>query len=142
VDKTDMIKQAIKQAVGITDEDFKTYISYPHNLRIAETTPQLMKYKIIAEVTQAQYCTAGLKKGQKFTFQALPALLLPEESDCPPCARALAPLGSALAEWWEKIAKGDIQESKIVECLHKKIRIDICLQVLSDVIKKVNIQWT
>jgi uncharacterized repeat protein (TIGR04076 family) len=116
MDKNDFIKQAMQQAVGITDEDFKTYISYPHNVKIAESTPELMKYKIIAEVKESKYCSAGLKKGQKFVFQALPSVLLIKESDCPPCARALAPIGSMLGDLWDPIAKGDIKEFKMVGC--------------------------
>lgn len=117
MDKKEFIKQMMQQAIGITDEDFETYFSFPHNLKIAESTPELMKYKIIAEVTDAQYCTAGLKKGQKYTFQALPAVLLPDESDCPPCARALAPIGNMLGDVWEKLMQGDSKSTTVVECL-------------------------
>lgn len=117
MDKKEFIKQMMQQVIGITDEDFQTYMSYPRNLELAEATPEFMKYKIIAEVTDAKYCTAGLKKGQKFTFQALPAVLLPKESDCTPCARAIAPIGDMLGEVWEEIAKGDTKSTRVVECL-------------------------
>ena len=117
MEKKEFIKQMMQQAIGITDEDFETYLSFPHNLKIAESTPELMKYKIIAEVTDVQYCTAGLKKGQKYTFQALPAVLLPDESDCPPCARALAPIGNMLGDVWEKLMNGDTTSTTVVECL-------------------------
>ena len=118
MDKKEAIKQMMQQAIGITDEDFQTYLSYPHNLGIAEGTPELMKYKIIAEVTESKYCTAGLKKGQKYTFQALPAMLLSEESDCPLCARAIAPIGNMIGEVWGKILKGtSTQGTEVVGCL-------------------------
>lgn len=117
MENVDMMKQMMKQAIGMTDEDFKIFISFPQNRQSGNGTAELMKYKIIAEVTEAKYCTAGLKKGQKFTFKTIPSVLMPEESDCPPCTRALAPLGSMLADLWEKIAKGEIKESRVVECL-------------------------
>jgi uncharacterized repeat protein (TIGR04076 family) len=118
MDKKEIIKEMMQQAVGITDEDFETYLSYPKNLAIAEGTPELMKYKIIAEVTESKYCSAGLKTGQKYTFNALPAMLLPEESDCPLCARSIAPIGNILGGIWDKILKGTNSETKeIVGCL-------------------------
>ena len=76
MDKKEMIKQAMQQAVGITDEDFEKHISNPKNLALSEHTLELMKYKIIAEVTETRYCSAGLKVGQRYTFQVLPAMLL------------------------------------------------------------------
>lgn len=118
MDMKGMIKQAMQQAVGITDEDFEKYLSFPKNLAIAEGTPELLKYKVIAEVTEAKYCSAGLKPGQKYVFQALPAMLLVEESDAPPCARALAPLGERLSGIWDKILEGaDVSEGEMVGCL-------------------------
>lgn len=118
MDKKEVIKQMMQQAIGITDEDFQTYLSYPKNIGIAEHTPELMKYKIIAEVTESKYCTAGLKIGQKYTFQALPAMLLPEESDCPLCVRAIAPIGNMLGGIWDKVLEGvDPKRAEIVGCL-------------------------
>jgi hypothetical protein len=83
MEREEAIKQMMKQSIDITDEDFQTHISYPKNLRMAERAPELVKYKIIAEVTESKYCSAGLKVGQKYTFNAFPAMLLTEESDCP-----------------------------------------------------------
>ncbi len=117
MDKMDFIKQAMQQAVGITDEDFKTYMSFPRNQIMAEKTPEFMKYKIVAEVVSSKYCTAGCKKGQKYVFQALPAVLSQKDSDCPVCARALAPLGVAIGEVWEEIGQGKINVPHTVECL-------------------------
>lgn len=118
MDKKEIIKQALRQAVGITDEDFEKHMSNPKNLALSEHTPELMKYKIIAEVMEAKYCSAGLKIGQKYTFQVLPAMLLPEESDCPPCARALAPIGNMLQGVWDKIIEGtNFTKGDIVGCL-------------------------
>ena len=102
----DIIKQMMQQAIGITDEDFKKHISYPQNLGLARRAPELMKYKIIAEVTESKYCSAGLKVGQKFTFRSLPAMLLPDESDCPLCVRAIGPIASLITGFWDRIVTG------------------------------------
>jgi len=114
----DLIKQGMQQAVGITDDDFEKYMSYPMNMGIAKATPALMNYKIIAEVTESKYCSAQVKPGQKYVFQALPAMLLAEESDCPLCARAIAPVGEALGKIWQKIIEGtNPLEEEMIGCL-------------------------
>jgi len=114
----DLIKQGMQQAVGITDDDFEKYMSYPMNMGIAKATPVLMNYKIIAEVTESKYCSAQVKPGQKYVFQALPAMLLAEESDCPLCARAIAPVGEALGKIWQKIIEGtNPLEEEMIGCL-------------------------
>ena len=102
----EVIKQMMQQAIGITDEDFKTHIGYPQNLELARRTPELMMYKIIAEVTESKYCSAGLKVGQKFTFRTLPAMLLPDESDCPLCIRAIGPISNLITGFWDRIVAG------------------------------------
>jgi len=104
--KEEAIKQMMKQTVGITDEDFQTHISYPINLRMAERVPELLKYKIIAEVTESKYCNAGLKPGQKYTFKAFPAMLLTQESDCPLCVRAIGPIADLMVGFWDRIIEG------------------------------------
>lgn len=117
MDKLDFIKGAMQQAVGITDEDFATYISFPHNLQIAEATPLFMGCKVICEVVDAKYCTAGLKKGQKYVLQALPAVLLSTPEECPPCVRALAPIGEKLNDVWADIARGKTDGVYTVGCM-------------------------
>jgi len=73
--KEEEIKQRMQQFIGITDEDFQTHISYLKNLKLAERGLELRKYKIIAEVKESKYCSAGLKPGQKYTFNTFPAML-------------------------------------------------------------------
>jgi hypothetical protein len=121
MDKLDFIKQMMQQNIGITDEDFKSYMSFPRNIKLAEATPEMMKYKIVAEVMEAQYCTAGLKKGQKYTFQALPAVFLPDKSTAPVCARGMAPLGAAIGEIWDELLEGKIK-THTVECLDPGVK--------------------
>lgn len=113
-------KQMLKQVVGISDEDFKTYISFTNNRKIVEHGPDLMKYKIIAEVINSKYCTAGLKPGQKYSFSVLPAMLLTQETDCPLCLRALGPIANLVVGFWDRITEGvDPNQGMwhIAECL-------------------------
>ena len=102
----EQIKQMMQQAVGISDEDFQTWISAPVTSKMAGKSAELMKYKIVAEVIEAKYCFAGLKPGQKYVFSAMPAMLLPEESDCPLCIRALGPLANLMMGFWDRIMEG------------------------------------
>lgn len=102
----DRMKQMMKQEFGITDEDFATHMSNPVNRKLAGHMPELIKYRIVAEVTDSRYCEAGLKKGQKFVFNALPAVLLTSESDCSPCVRALGPISNLISGFWDRIIEG------------------------------------
>ena len=100
------MKQMMQQAVGISDEDFQTLISAPGASKMLGRFPELMKYKIVAEVIEAKYCSAGLKPGQKYVFSAMPAMLLPEESDCPLRLRALGPIAPLIMGFWDRIVEG------------------------------------
>lgn len=102
----EQIKQMMKQQIGITDEDFQTWISVPGASKMLARFPELMKYKIVAEVIEAKYCTAGLQVGQKYVFSAMPAMLLPEESNCPLCVRALGPIANLMMGFWDRILEG------------------------------------
>ena len=100
------IKRRLQKAMGITDEDFEGFISFPNNVQIMKLFPEIVKYKIIAEVTESKYCFAGLKPGQKYTISGMPAMLLSEESDCPLCVRAIGPIANLVAGFWDRIIAG------------------------------------
>ncbi len=102
----EQMKQMMQQQIGMSDEDFQTFISRPGASERLARFPELMKYKIVAEVIEAKYCTAGLQVGQKYVFSAMPAMLLPEESDCPLCIRALGPLANLMMGFWDRIMEG------------------------------------
>ena len=121
----DMAKQMMKQQFGISDEDFQIHMSYPQNRKLAQRIPELMKYKIVAEVTEAKYCGAGLKVGQKFVFNTFPAMLIPGESDCPLCVRALGPIANLIVGFWDRMIEGaDPNEGlwSVAECLDPGIK--------------------
>ncbi len=102
----EMIKQIMKQQFGISDEDFQSHMSHAQNRKLAERIPELMKYRIIAEVIESKYCGAGLKVGQKYVFNTFPAVLIAEESDCPLCVRALGPIANLIVGFWDRMVEG------------------------------------
>lgn len=121
----EVVKQMMKQAIGITDEDFQTHMSHPKNRKIAERGQELMKYKVIAEVTESKYCMAGLKTGQKYTFNAFPSMLLTGESDCPLCVKAIGPIVGLIVGFCDKIIEGiDPNQGMphIAECLDPGVK--------------------
>ena len=84
--------QGFKEAMGMSDEEFEQHISFGFNRRLMERFEEMGGAKIIAEVTEAKYCLAGCQVGQKLVLQCVPAMLLPEESDCPLCSKAIGPV--------------------------------------------------
>ena len=98
--------QKFKEHVGLTDAEFEEHISYGFNRRLMVRHDELAKYKIIAEVVEAQHCGAGCKVGQKFVFRAVPTVLLPEESDCALCVKALGPIAELVHGFWDRICEG------------------------------------
>lgn len=99
-------KRAMQKGVGITEEDFDKHITYPHNRKIIEKREMLLQYRIVAEVTQSKYCSAGLKPGMKLVFQMMPAQLIPAESNCPVCLRAIGPIAPLAAGFWDRLYEG------------------------------------
>jgi uncharacterized repeat protein (TIGR04076 family) len=99
-------KEAMHRAIGVTARDFEKHISFPHNRKIVLNTLEMQKYRIIAEVTESKYCSAGLKVGQKLVFSCIPVVYLPEESDCPLCLRAVGPVAPLAAGFWDRIIDG------------------------------------
>ena len=99
-------KKHLKNLIGITDEDFEKYMSFPAHRKMALRRSEINKYQIIAEVVSAKYCTAGMKVGQKYVFNVIPNKLLIEESSCPLCLKALGPLSEALQIFWDRLIEG------------------------------------
>jgi uncharacterized repeat protein (TIGR04076 family) len=99
-------KATLKKKIGITDEDFETYISFPHNRNLSLRRNEINQYKIIAEVVESKYCNAGLKTGQKYVFSVIPNKLLLEESDAPLCLKALGSLSQSMKIMWDRLIAG------------------------------------
>jgi hypothetical protein len=58
--------------------------------KLLVAVPRMVNYRIIAEVTDAKYCFAGCKPGDKLVFGPQP-LLNVEESTCPSASGRLLP---------------------------------------------------
>ncbi len=95
-----------KAHAGLSDEEFEENISYAFNRRLIVRHDEMAQYKIIAEVVESEHCLAGCKVGQKFVFKAVPAMLLPEESDCPFCVKALGPVSDLIHGIWDRLSEG------------------------------------
>jgi hypothetical protein len=97
------MRTMLKQLIGITDEDLDRLP--PGVRKLLSAAPQLTAYRIIAEVTDAKYCTASCKPGDKLVFGPGPTLNV-QESTCPPCIGALGPMMERVHMMWDRIAEG------------------------------------
>ena len=112
------MRQTLKKVMGMPDADMAKVS--PNIQKILSSYPKFQKYRIVAEVTDSQYCGAHIQKGQKCVSSALPPLLLTKESDCPMCIRALGPLTGFINSIMDRIAEGIDPEDGIfqtAECL-------------------------
>jgi len=95
-------RQIVKQAIGITDEDLERLS--PGMKKLLSDLPAMMKWKVIAEVTESKYCFAGLKAGDKLVFN-FPVLNV-GESTAAPCIEAIAPLANQIRAMVDRVAEG------------------------------------
>jgi len=125
VDATREAAQDLKRLMGMSDAEVEEYIKFPFNRRLMAHLDELSDAKIIAEVTEATYCLAGCKVGQKLVIKAAPAMLLPEESDCPLCVKAIGPVSETVMQLWDRMSEGlDPNEGTtvFVSCLDQGIK--------------------
>jgi len=116
--------QGLKQLFGMSEAEFEKHISYPFNRRLLARQDEMSKAKIVAEVTESKYCLAGCTVGQKLVIHALPAMLLPEESDCPLCIKAIGPVAAVVQQLWDRMSEGldpNLAEAQFVSCLDQGI---------------------
>ena len=114
----EVVRKSLKKVFGMPDSEISKVA--PNIQKIMSSYPKFQQYRIVAEVTDSQYCGAQIKKGQKYIFSALPPLLLAEESDCPLCIRALGPLTGFINSVMDRIAEGIEPDNgifTIAECL-------------------------
>ena len=97
------MRTMLKQLIGITDEDLDRLP--PGIAKLLSAVPQVVDYRIIAEVTDAKYCFAGCKPGDKLVFGPQP-LLNAEESTCPLCIGAIAPMMERVHIMWDRLVEG------------------------------------
>ncbi len=96
------IRFLLKEAIGITDEDLDRLS--PGMQKLLSKVPEALNWKMIAEVTDAKYCFAGCKVGDKLVFSG--TNLIPEESTCPLCMGAIAPLLERMHIMWDRVVDG------------------------------------
>jgi len=114
------IRQLLKSQIGITDEDLNRLSLGIQKL--LSRVPELLKWKIIAEVTDSKYCFAGCKVGDKLVFSG--TNLIPEESTCSLCLGAISPMMERMHMMWDRIADGRDPNglwTSTVECYDKGV---------------------
>jgi len=97
----EVAKTLMQQSVGITDEDLARLQPDAERRmeKIYSNAPQVMQYRLIAEVVQSKYCFAGIKEGDRMVFNPF---LDAAASTCPLCPRALIPVLVAVQQFWER----------------------------------------
>jgi hypothetical protein len=95
------IRSLVKQAFGMTDQDVDRVSPGMEKL----VSSQLLNYRIIAEVTEAKHCFSGCKVGDKLVIGP-GAMVNAQESTCPLCVGALAPMLERVHLMWDRIAEG------------------------------------
>lgn len=95
-----------KDMLGYTDEQWKTFMSNPRNLKVLERSQDFQKYKLVAEVTSVYGCAAGHKVGDKIVFGGDGTLLCKEnpEKICFGLISPIVPFAGALLD---KISSGE-----------------------------------
>jgi len=95
------VRSWVKQVFGMTDQDVDRVSPGMEKL----VSSRLLSYKVIAEVTEAKYCFAGCKVGDKLVIGP-GAMVNAQESTCPLCVGALAPMLERVHLMWDRIAEG------------------------------------
>lgn len=113
------VKDIVKQTVGITDEDWEIFRhGSPGVYKFFARMEEVGRYRIVAEVIQSRYCSAGLKVGQQFVIED--GALVPEKSTAPFCMWALGPLTRFVNSIQEMIVAGvdpNDRVFRVAECL-------------------------
>lgn len=97
----EIVREALKQRLGMTDEQLDSMS--PGMQKIM--SPQLLAYKIVAEVTQSELCPAGFKVGDKLVVGPGTNVNL-EETTCPLCIGVLGPMMERVHLIWDRIVEG------------------------------------
>ncbi len=111
-------RQGLQKGFGLTAEEVDSVT--PNVLKIIASIPIFRKHRIVAEVTESTHCAAGINTGQRYIFKTIPPVLVPEDSDCPLCIRALGPVTGFVNTIMDRLAEGiDPNEAlfNTAECL-------------------------
>ncbi|MFC1919832.1 hypothetical protein ACFLWX_03485 [Chloroflexota bacterium] len=97
-------RSMLRDTINMTEEDMNKLS--PGLQKLLDAVPEVTRYKVIAEVTDVQYCFAGLKVGDKLVFGPPPNILNVEESTCALCLDAIAPLAEHVRMMMDRMAEG------------------------------------
>ncbi len=95
-----------RELLGYTDEEWEIWKSNPRNLKVVENFGEILKYKIVAEVTSAHGCGAGHKVGDRIVFGGDGTLLCRENPDRI-CVGLLSPVNPVVGGIMDKICLGE-----------------------------------
>lgn len=104
------ITQMLKQAIGITDADINKLSPMIEGL--LGNLNELMKHRLVAEVTESKYCFHGLKPGDKFIIEG--GKLNAQASTAPLCIGALAPIDALSYLLMNKLSTGWKPDGSII----------------------------
>ena len=96
----------LREMLGYTDAQWETWKSNPRNLKIAENIMDVMKYKVVAEVTSSCGGGAGHKVGDRIVFGG-DGTLLCKESPERVCVGLLSPVNPIVGGVLDKICNGE-----------------------------------
>jgi hypothetical protein len=104
-----------QEMTGYTDEELKTFRSFPQNIKAMEDAPDMVKNDIVFEVLEARNCIAGYKPGDTFRVDPFGFLMVDQ---CPPklCTGAIFALKPLVGYAWQALMDG----SKVL--FHRTIR--------------------
>jgi uncharacterized repeat protein (TIGR04076 family) len=96
----------IKEMLDYTDAQWETWKSNPRNLKMAGNLMDVIKYRVVAEVTRSQGCGAGHKVGDRIVFGGDGTLLCKESPDRV-CVGLLSPVNPIVGGVLDKICNGE-----------------------------------
>ncbi len=94
-----------QEFAGYTDEELKTFRSFPQNIKAMEDAPDLVKNDIVFEVLEAKNCIAGYKPGDTFRVDPYGFLIVDQ---CPPklCTGAIFAFKPLIGYAWQALMDG------------------------------------
>ncbi len=96
----------IREMLGYTDAQWETWKNNPRNLKIADNLMDVLKYKVVAEVTMSSGCGAGHKVGDRIVFGG-DGTLLCRESPERVGVGLLSPVNPIVGGVLDKICEGE-----------------------------------
>ena len=112
------IWKRLQKHMGYSDEEMKVFRSDPERVKMVTETPEFVKCRVIAEVTESHGCHSQHKVGDRFVMTPGGQLIIEE---CPDkiCVSALAEVSKILPVISDRlISKSDpnFERSNIVQC--------------------------